>query len=218
MTDIEKAATPPVPALANPRPASSEIDSSDIALPKVKVAQKSTKQVEHELVKFGQIFASTSEDDAEVLYDGKGDGLLFHVIGLQKGKSLSVDGDLMTWGFNDPDAPADAWTTYTYFLCLPEHDEYVPYKFLMTRSATPAAKNLNLLLKKGEAHGPSHQLAFRVTTAKKENPKGSYYVPVIRPAEATEAGIAAAANLAAMLADSPVAAEAPAPATNAPAI
>lgn len=199
MTALAVPAPPAVPALIHHNPV--EIDANDIALPRVKVAQQMTAQADAGLVKSGQIFSSISEDDADVLFAGKGDGVLFHVLGLRKGKSLNVDGDLMTWAFNDPDAPADAWTTYNYVLCLPEHDTDVPYKFLMTRTATPTARGLNLMLKKGEAAGPSYALAFRLTTAQKKNAKGTYYVPIVRPADPTEAGVAASERLAAMIAD-----------------
>lgn len=200
MTDLVVPATPQVPALVHATP-HLDLDANDIGLPRIKVAQAMTKQTQEELVSPGQIFSSFSEDDADVLYDGEGDGVLAHVIGLTKGKSLSVEGDLQTWAFNDPDAPAEAWVTYNYVLCLPEVDVDVPYKFLVTKSGRNAARAWNLLLKKAEATGPSYRIAVRLTTTKKKNDKGTWFVVNVRPAEATEAGITAAAKLAAMITD-----------------
>lgn len=197
---VEKAA-PALPALA-PTPAL-EIGHEDVALPRIKVGQFQSKQVQEELVAAGCLFASSGADDPEpdVLYKhGDDQGLLFHVLAMRKGKSVTVEGELYTFAFDDPSAPADAWVTYNYVLCLPEHDDQTPYKFLMTRTASPAAKQINAVLLRNQGRGPAHALAFRVETAKKENDKGRFFVPRVRPVEAQAAHIAAADSLAAMIA------------------
>lgn len=200
-----KKTAPPVPDLA-PTPAL-EIDSDDVQLPKLYVAHYQTKAVQDDLVKPGQIFAATGPDDSDpvVVYDGsdKAEGVLIHVLSLVKGKSCEVDGELTTWAFNDPDAPPEAWTTYKYVVVVPEVDPDVPHTFLMTRSGKPAAQKINTVLKKNEARGPAYISAFRVTTAKRENEKGRWFVPQVKVVEANDEHLQIASSLADMVGSAP---------------
>ncbi len=187
-----------VPALVQPR---LELDSSDVALPRIYIGQHMSNAVQEGLVKPGSIFAAIGADDADpsVLWepaDNPKPGVLFHVIGLRKGKSITVDGDLQTFDFHDPSAPAEAWTTYSYFVVLPDHDQDMPFKLLLTRTGAPAAKQINLVLKKNEARGPSWESAFRLTTAKRENDKGKYFVARVSVAEASASNVGVAEALA----------------------
>lgn len=187
-----------------------EIDATDVALSKVYIAHFQSKlvQAEDSELKAGMIFAATGEDDPEpaILWDPKAKepnpGVLFHVLGLRKGKSVTVDGELQTFAFNDPQAPEDAWVTYGYTIVLPEHDLTEPYRMLFTRTKGPAAKQINKVLKKNEGRGPAWASAFRMTTAFRENAKGKWYVPMIQIVEANPEHVAAAETLAGMVADS----------------
>lgn len=196
-----------VPALVN-TPAL-ELDQDDVQLQRIYFAHPASKQVEeNDNLKGGMIFASTGEEDpdATILWDpsAKGDnpGVLMHVLGVRKGKSLSEEGDLQTWAFNDPDAPPEAWTTYNYLVALPEVDPDNVFKMLLTRTKTAAAKQINTVLKKNEGRGPAWNCAFRITSAPRTNPKGKYFVPRVSPAEATDENIATSAALAEMIASS----------------
>lgn len=198
----------------------SEISAEDIALPRVKVAHSSSQQAQDGLVRMGQIFSAFGRDDADptVLYDPKEDGdnegVLFHVLGMRKGWSLNTEDGFQTWADNDPSRPEEAWRTYDYFLCLPEVDADLPYRFLFTKSAKAQAQKINLLLKKSAADGP-HKLAFRVTTAERSNDKGRWFVPQVKSVPADKKNIAAAETLLEMVASAPAPA---APAGPAPAI
>ena len=181
-----------VPALA-PTPAT-EITAEDVSLPRVYIGQFISNAVQHGLVKAGQIFVALGADDPDpqTVYDPEakdtaklGRGLLFHPIALRKGKSLQVDGRLETWQFEDPSAPKEAWTTYTYLIAIPEIDTDVPAKWLLTRSGKPAALQINTVLKKNASKGSIWLNAFRATTDWRENEKGKFAVPRIRPAEAS---------------------------------
>lgn len=204
--------TPAVPALYTPAPL--EIDARDIALPRIYVGQSNSKAVEADLVEKGQIYAGASAEDSDavVLYDPKDkkdQGVLVHVLSLTKGRSATIDGELQRFDLNDPDAPADSWVTYNYVVCLPEVDADVPYKLLFTKTQTPTAKKINTILMKGQARGPAHALAFRLTTAPRKNAKGAWFVIDAKPAETTDENIAAAAALAEMVGQAPAQPSAP---------
>jgi hypothetical protein len=197
----------PIPALAN-TPAL-DIGAEDVALPKLYKGEFQSGLVQDGVVPAGSLFTASGADDpeAEVLWDGEGDGVLAHVIGLRKGKSITVDGELVTYSFDDPDAPAEAWVTYQYVLCLPEADPSLPYKCLMTKTSSPTAKAINLLLKKEEGRGPTYGVAFRLTTKKREKSVGGqtykWFIFQARKVEADPANVQLAENLAVMIAGAP---------------
>lgn len=203
-TELEQAKTN-VPALMQ-TPAL-EITAEDVALPRLYIAQDTSKATKARLVDRGDLFTATGEDDPEpnVLWSPpKGNakakqGPLFHVIGLKKGKSLSVDGELQLFDYDDPDAPAEAWVTYNYFIAMPEVDTDVPFKLLLTRSNRPAALAINTVLKKTVAQGPAWINAFRITTAERHNTKGDWFVARVAQVEAKDTNIKAAETLAVMM-------------------
>ncbi len=205
-TRTEVAAPEPasVPAL-RPTPAM-EIDSNDIALPRLAIAQFMSDAVQESRVKPGVLFTSLGKDDPEpvVVWDPEDKkasaGLTVHVLSMFKGKSLNVDGELVRWQFNDPDAPTEAWTTYNYAIALPELDPELPYKWLLTRSGRPAAQQMNMVIMKNATRGPAHELAFNVTTALRSSPKGKWFVPMVAHVEAKAENVQVADNLAALVA------------------
>lgn len=204
-----------VPALVQP---SLDLTPEDVALPRIKVAQFSSAAVQDEIVSPGAIFASAGSEDPDpvVLYEpGSEEGVTFYVLGLKKGKSITVDNELVVFDYGDPEAPPDAWVTYTYFVAIPEVDEVLPFKWLFTKSAKPAAQQINLLLKKNEATGPSYGIAFSATTQKRENDKGKWFVPRVRQVEANPEHVKLAEDLAVMIAGQSLDA---APSSSAPAI
>lgn len=194
MTESTEIAERPdnLPALS-PTPAL-DIDGSDISLPRLYLGQDMSGAVQSKNVNKGDIYiAANGEDpDPEVVWeaDSEGDGVLFHVIAI--GKSLSGDdenGDFSTWPWGAPEAPKDAWKTYHYTIVAPEIEQSVPLKFTWSRSQTPAAKVINTALMKAAQNGiPAHELAFRVTTFQKNNPKakGTYTVPRVVTVEAQD--------------------------------
>lgn len=197
MTGTEVATQEPaaVPALASTP--STEITAEDIALPKIKFGQGQSNAVQDGIVPLNCIYSTTGPDDPDpvVLWEqGDKEPLTFHVLGLRKGKSVSVDGELELYAFDDPNAPADAWVTYNYVVALPGHDEELPYKLLLSKTSKPAAQAINMVALKN-ASTPTHKLAFTLTVKPRENAKGKFCVAQVRNVEPTEEGIALAEKL-----------------------
>jgi len=197
MTGTEVAAQEPagVPALAG-TPAT-ELNAEDVALSKIKLGQHMSSAVQDGIVPAGCIFSTTGPDDPDpvVLWEqGDDKPLTFHVLALKKGKSVSVEGELELYAYDDPNAPHDAWVTYNYVVALPAHDQEMPYKLLLSKTGKPAAQSINTVVAKN-ATVPAYTLAFEMECKQRENKKGKFYVPQIRHVEATEEGTALAEKL-----------------------
>lgn len=198
-----------VPDLVRPAGPKMDLAPEDISLPRLYVGQYSSKAVKNQKqtgVEGGDIFLANGPDDPEptVLwkYDVEGNGgVLLHVLGLERRKSYSNQADgieLTSWDFDDPDAHSKAWTTYNYTVCLPETEDgnMVPAKFLLTKTGRQTARTINTEIVTNEAKGPAYCLAFRIFSAFRQNPKGDYWVAMVRREEAVEANIDMAQNLA----------------------
>lgn len=192
---------PQVPALADTP--SLEIEANDVALPRLYLGQYMSKHVQERRVDAGSIFTALGEDDPDpqqLWKPGEDNRPVFHPLAMRKGKSLSVDGELQLFAFDDPNAPPEAWVTYNYVIALPEHDADQPFKWLLTRTGTAAAKQINLVLVKNAKRGPAHQVAFEVDTAQRENAKGEFFVPRVHQVEAKDENVAIAEGFLGLLA------------------
>lgn len=207
-TSVEKAAAQ-VPDLV--RTPALDITADDVALPRLYIGQHMSAAVQDGLVKPGAIFTALGKEDADpnVVWGPPGpkagEGVLVHILGLSKGKSLSVDGELELYDYDDPNAPPEAWVTYNYTVALPEVDADIPYKWLLSRTGAPAAKQINLVLKKNAGRGPAWHTPFRFTTVPRENAKGKFFVPRVSQAEADASHIEIAESLAEIVATVPAA-------------
>jgi hypothetical protein len=216
LSDIATTDPAALPELYRPA-VSADLDASDIRLPKLKIGQFMTPQVQEGLVKAGSIFTCATREDAEVLVESGPDGVPveggpeFYVLGVRKGWSLTdADDELQTWAFDDPAHPEKANLTYTYTVAVPSVDEQLPFTLLLTRTSTPAARQINLLLKKYESGGDGSQLALLIGSKKRENTEKGFkwYVAQVTTApepsdaksrKAREAAQAVAGNLAALV-------------------
>src|SRR5688500_154213 len=170
-----------VPALV--RTPAFDFGAEDIALPRLKIGQHMSNQVQEGSVAPGSLFTTLGQGDPDpvTLYElGDDKGLTIHVLSMERGKSIAEGGELVLYDYNDPDAPPDAWVTYNYVVALPEHDSEIPHKWLLTRTGRPAAQQMNLILMRSAGVKPPYEIAFEVTTAQRENPKGKFFVPRVK--------------------------------------
>lgn len=179
-----------------------EIGAEDVALPRLKIGQYMSDQVKESLVKPGSLFVSLGSDDPDpqTLWEpGDDEGVVIHVLGMTRGKSVSEGGELVLFDYNDPDAPADAWVTYNYVVAIPEHVDDVPAKWLLTRTGRPAAQQMNTVLARQAGAKAPYEIAFEVSTAKRENKKGEFFVPRVKFVEAKKENVETAARLASLI-------------------
>lgn len=194
-----------VPAMVH-RPAL-EIDGGDVALPRLYIGQFTSDAVKQGLVKAGSIYAAQGQDDPDPVVLSVGNpktgvardaGVTVHILGMRKGKSYSDGGELELFDFNDPNAPAEAWVTYNYTVCLPDFDKDVPYKWLLTKSGARTAKAINMVLMKN-AHRPAHELAFNFWTDHRENAKGEWFVAQAAHVDAVPENVSVADSMSQMV-------------------
>jgi hypothetical protein len=164
--------------------------------------------VQEQLVKLGDVYLALSADDEEpnvLWHAGSNDpGVLFHVLTLRKGKSWSREpgAPLELFDFDDPNAPSEAWTTYTYTLFLPEVDPDMPARLLLTKTGRPAAQKVNTILMRNAASGPSYVNAFRLSSAERKNDKGRYAVAQVAVTQAEPEHVRQAGELYELIAPS----------------
>lgn len=184
-----------------------DITAEDVALPRLYIGQYMSTAVQEKLAGPGDIYVALGQDDGDpqVLWEydpdpAEDEGVIVHILGMKKGRSASIDGELVLYDYDDPDAPPESWVTYNYFVALPEHDTDVPYKWLLTKTGTPAAKQINMVLKKSEGSTPPWGIAFRFVTKQRKNAKGQFFVARVNQVNAKKKNIEAAEKLAVMIA------------------
>ncbi len=211
-TDVTQVQEGQVPALR--QDASNTLTAADISFPRLYLGQAISNSVQDGNVAIGDYFVATDGDDPDPNViasspESADEGVLLYVLDLRKGISRSTeDGGLDTWAFDAPDAPAPgkatgAWVSYTYFVALPEVDEDIPVRYLLSRSGQPAARKINtILLRLNESGTPHYQQAFRLYQAERANrEKKRYRIPRIASVEGTDASRAIAEKLYAKVAE-----------------
>lgn len=185
-----------VPALAYTPSFSADVE--DIRLPKLYVGQNISKPVENGLAKAGDIYAATGPDDLDVnvVYTKGGDGVLVYVLNYTKRLAAGTGADFRIYSPGDPEAPADAYPTWTFDLAIPEVDESLPHKMSMSRSQAPTAKNIITVL----SRNPNAFSAFRLKTLQKENAKGRWYIPTATAVEVDTKQLEVVSSLGALFA------------------
>jgi hypothetical protein len=199
-----------------------DFDARDVKVPRIKLAQPQQQIVINGEVPAFSVYTTygAEDDDPQVVVESSGGdkpdfeanpdhGLLLHVLSMYKTWSASVDevtgeidkdnGEFRTWSFNDPSRHPEADLVYNYMVACPELDEgqYTPFKLLLTRTSTPAARDINTLLQRSEQ--PAYALAFRFWGIKREGGKGrqkfTWVVAKVRPVQAKPEHVQLAASM-----------------------
>lgn len=179
----------------------SQITAADLAVPRLYVANSLSQARQSGLVNEGDIYLALSADDdePEILYEAGSDasGVLVHVLDMFKGLSVRADGEVTSYAFDDPNAPADADTTYNYTVFLPEVDNELPAKMLLSRSGSGTARKINTVLLRSARDLP--ETAFRLTSTKRQKDRHTWHVISAATVDADEKHVARARELAAAL-------------------
>lgn len=179
-------------ATTAPSADNSQLDASDIRLPRLKVAQYLSKAVTNELVEYGSLYLSTSKEDPEPIQltkPGKkigdhSEGLRFYILGVRKGFSYTdpngelgrtPDGSYPDLSLVKGNDPRNVRRTYDYTIVIPSAPE-LPAMFLMHGAwggQSAKAINTRLLLAQQAGRDPQRE-PFVIKTEKTENAKGPF--------------------------------------------
>ncbi len=203
--------------LAPYRSAAETIDASDLAVPRMMIAQPTSSAVQDGLVPAGAIFIASDSNDPEptiVHEPGKPGGVLIHPITLRKQWAYTDEaGDFRLADYLAEDVPEDAQLAYQFVLLVPEYDPELPVSLMLKSTATQTAKKICLAIKRAEP-SPPWSIAIRLTTTGRQHDRGRWFVPQAASTEATPEHVAQGTRLATMLgiaaADSKIASDTPA--------
>lgn len=182
-----------------------DLDGSDFTPPSIKIGQDISGQVKSGSVRPGQVFWHTpGDDDTGYLMAEKGEPVRMYVLALRKGKSLTKNRKLQTFGFRDPAAEQQTddngklirpWTTYTYTVFVPEHDTEIPFRVLLTKSGKPAADQINSVLMRNAQQPPWAQcFALKAVDATSQH-GDKFYKAQVTVVDANDDEVAAAEQM-----------------------
>lgn len=180
------------------------LDANDVRLPRMKLAQLSTKLVEAGVATYGQVFVAYGQDDLEpvVLAEAPkaqgelGPEVLFYVLDVEKGYSYTdpnkrlgrtQDGSYPDLSLVKDGDPRNVRRTYDYTIVLPGAFEDLPVKFIMHGQwGGQAAKSMNTRIALANRKGVAmHEQPFKLQVKKTQNDNGAFAQAIIAPATVT---------------------------------
>lgn len=200
-----------LPDLVRPaQAAANTLDANDVTLPRLYRGESQSNAFKDGNVELGSIYIAQGSEDPEpitVATTKKGEEssstIRAHFLAVKKGLSVRENNELRTWQWGDPSAPAEARTTYDFTLVLPEIDEDIPVKVLMSSTSTQTAKRINFLLLKLDDPTRWPELAFELSIKRREKTDGGskqvWYVWQAKTVEADENHVAIARKVADMM-------------------
>jgi hypothetical protein len=170
-----------------------EVSGRDINFPRIKISHPNHPFVPDLVPAFALYSDLNNDDDNKVVlfelpkghdkpdFEKTPDaGVLVYIVNMRRGWSANIlNGEVVprntpgaefrSWLYDDPTVPAGADATYTFVAYTPELDAADrPHRFLMTRSSTNTARNINTLLNLAEQKGlPSYVVPFRIWSEKR---------------------------------------------------
>lgn len=186
-------------ATTAPAAATDTLDSNDVRLPRLKLAQLMNTQVENGAAAYGDVIVVHGQDDMEPAVlakapkDGLGPEVIFYVLGVTKGYSFTdannslqrtPDGSYPNLALVKGQDPKNVRRTYDYLLVVPDYPD-LPVKFIMHGAwGGQAAKSLNTRIVLAQQKGVAmHEQPFKLQVRKTKNDKGSFLQAIVAPAQ-----------------------------------
>jgi hypothetical protein len=187
---------------------SEALGPEDLALPRLAVAQSTSRPVQNELVPVGSIYVThePEDPDPQVVYtQDRKDGVVVHVLGHRKAWVYHDDEDRFTVSGRSPGAQigpsADAQPAYELAVLVPAFDEQLPCSWLLKGSAMNVGKRVFTAATKESV--PLFALAWSISTVQRQNERGRWFAPVATPIAKPRAEHVSAAAQAAQLLGAP---------------
>jgi hypothetical protein len=166
------------------------LEAEDVARPRMRIvsSQGDYQKMRPKMFGEGDLVIGIASDDpeADLVYESGSDspGVLFHVLAMNKHLTSDKDAQgkpqkFQRYDIGDPDAPPNAKTVYEYTLCLPEYDTFLPVMFAFSPGSARVAQGINSALLRHQQSGAPWELAFRLTTARKQRDSYVWDAPVV---------------------------------------
>lgn len=178
------------------------VDNSDRQLPSIYLLQGLSQAVQNDIGKPGQVIVGLGADDPEpefLITDPKKDSFSAYILDRRRSYARFPQGGQMEWLTKEEYDEArragerDVWVNWHYIVSIPEVDEAVPMRLMLSRTAgLKASKALNFIIDKSLAMGSMPVAKFSVTEATSKTTGSKYSMLMVTSAEATQEGLDAA--------------------------
>lgn len=175
------------------------VDTADRQLPSLYLLQGLSQAVQNKIGQPGDVIVGLGADDPEptFLIGGDSGNTSFNAYILDRRRSYArfPQGGQMEWLNKDEYDEArrnqerDVWVNWHYVVSIPEIDEHVPMRLMLSRTAgLKASKALNFIIDKSLAMGGLPVARFSVSEATSKTTGSKYSMLMVTSAEATQDG------------------------------
>lgn len=179
------------------------VENTDRQLPSIYLLQGLSQAVQSGIGKPGEVIVGLGADDPdpEFLIGGEpgNDSFIAYVLDRRRSYARFPQGGQMEWltkeEYDDARAAQerDVWVNWHYTVCVPDVDDTVPMRLMLSRTAgLKASKALNFIIDKALAMGQMPVAKFTVTEATSKTTGSKYHMLMVTSAEADKEGLEAA--------------------------
>jgi hypothetical protein len=179
------------------------VESNDRQLPSIYLLQGLSQAVQNNIGKPGEVIVGLGADDPDPTFliggDTGADSFTAYVLDRRRSYSRYPQGGQMEWLTKEEYDAArqagerDVWVNWHYVIAIPEVDDFVPMRLMLSRTAgLKASKALNFLVDKSLAMGSMPVAKFSVSEATSKTTGSKYSMLMVTSAEATQEGLDAA--------------------------
>ena len=181
------------------------VDNSDRQLPSVYLLQGLSQAVQNGIGKSGEVIVGLGADDPHPTFliggDSGNDSFTAYILDRRRSYARFEQGGQMEWLTKEEYDEAranrerDVWVNHHYTICVPDVDETVPMRLMLSRTAgLKPSKALNFLIDKNLAMGQIPVAEFSVGEGTSRTTGAKYATLQVSATEGTPEGTAVAAN------------------------
>lgn len=184
------------------------VESNHRQIPSIYLQQGLSTLVQDGITRPGDVIAGLGSDDPEPkwLIGGETDATEFtgYILNRRISWARFLKGGEMEWLDEAEFAAAqaagdrDVWTTFHYHLAVPEADDVVPMRLMLSKTAgTKPAKRINFFIDRSMAEGDMNPVPIKFTVTKLvgRQSKQAYFAFQVAKATSDKKGLAAAKTM-----------------------
>ena len=176
------------------------VEATDRQLPSIYLLQGLSQAVQNNIGKPGDVIVGLGADDPAPTFliggEAGSDSFTAYILDRRRSYARYPKGGQMEWLTKDEYDLArqaqerDVWVNWHYVIAIPEVDDFVPMRLMLSRTAgLKASKALNFLVDKSLAMGSMPVARFSVTEATSKTTGSKYSMLMVTSAEPTQEGL-----------------------------